>query len=238
MTILPTESWFRRAPVVRVLSFAAALLASCEANCTGPNATVTGNVTMDGVPAAGIPVRVESRSGREWNGTTDANGNYSIPIQSGVKHVYVNLPPDQVDCLPEDVELEIRSDETKIANFACVDKGPYTATVTAGYNHSTGIPGQSVECKLITTNPKRPGATYTMDVSGPIGNQPPSGVVGPTSFSGTLDADGTARITVPINRFGTYHNSITITSKGGVVRSGEFDVPVSATASQCPFAGP
>lgn len=222
---------------MRRLALALSVATACVLT-TSPNATISGEVTIDGVPAPGITVEAVF-SDEFTQAVTDAAGRYTMPVTSGFKRVRIasislGLVTPQLVCVPVEVEIEIRGGESKTASFSCFDVRPYTATVTGGYDHNSGTPGQSLECKLIATNPPRPGATYDMTVEGPTegGN---SGVVpGQPAFTGTLDANGTARVTVRINRFGTYRNTITVTSKGGVVRTGVVNVPVTATPSQCP----
>jgi hypothetical protein len=68
-----------------------------------------------------------------------------------------------------------------------------------------------------------------MTVVGPV-----DGVVPGQTFGGTLDANGQGRVSVRIRRLGTYVNTITITSKGGVVRVLTVTINVTAAASECP----
>jgi hypothetical protein len=222
-----------------VLAFSMLWSGTTCSNPSAPNANITGTVFVDGVPAANVTVEIDRGDGPEQSAVTDANGMYSIPLASGVVTVLVREfsgATEELECLNGSTEIEIRSGETKTANFNCLDKRPYDATITGGYNHT--IPGvESVECKLIVTNPRRPGATYQVTVDGPMGNQPPSGVIPGQGLSGTLDAQGTARVSIRINRTGVYRNIITITSLGGVVKTYQLDVPVTGAPSTCPFGG-
>ena len=131
--------------------------------------------------------------------------------------------------------VEIRSGETRSLTFSCLDVTPFTLSAAGGFDHNTGIAGQSLECKRITTSPARPGATYSMTVEGPIDRVPPGGGVVPgQDLTGTLDQNGAALVRVKISRFGTYRNTITVTSKGGVARGLAVDVLVNTGPSPNP----
>jgi hypothetical protein len=80
------------------------------------------------------------------------------------------------------------------------------------------------------------GKTYSMTVEGPIDRVPAGGgvVPGQGSYAGTLDANGAALVKVYVSRFGTYRNTITATSKGGVARGLALDVLVNTGPSPNP----
>lgn len=105
---------------------------------------------------------------------------------------------------------------------------------TPAWDHT--MPGvESVECKVISTSPAQPGATWTATVTGPSEGGP-SGVISGQTFSGTLNANGRAELRVRINRFGTYTNSVTVTA-AGVTRTATASVTVAAAENSCPSAG-
>jgi hypothetical protein len=79
---------------------------------------------------------------------------------------------------------------------------------------------------VITTNPPRPGATFSVQASGP-------GVIPGQTVGGTLNASGQATFQVRINAFGTYTNIVTVTSSG-VVRTGSATVNVTGSSNTCP----
>lgn len=173
---------------------------------------------------------------------TDANGEFERQVPTGVPTITVNSSEDgdednrNVDCPAGPVTVEIRSGETRSLTFACLDVTPFTLSAAGGFDHNTGIAGQSLECKRITTSPPRAGATYSMTVEGPIDRVPSGGgvVPGQAAFTGTLDENGTAWVRVKVSRFGTYRNTITATSKGGVARILAHDVLVNAGPSPNP----
>lgn len=222
------ESSRRRRQVIKILLLAVVSGLGCGGVYLG---TIRGLVKLDGVPAAGVTVALTDDENSEAQHTvTDADGKYEFEASNGNHDVQV-VHNASVECVPDTREVNVKQDETTEVNFDCATL--FAATVTAGYNHTQ--PGvESVECKRITTSPPMPGATYTLTVVGPIegGN---SGVIpGQGPFTGTLDAQGTARIQVRINRFGTYRNTVTVKSGGNVERSGVIDVPVGSPASSCP----
>lgn len=94
------------------------------------------------------------------------------------------------------------------------------------------MPGvESVECKVISTNPAQAGATWSATVNGPTEGGA-SGVISGQTFGGTLDASGRAELRVRINRFGTYVNNVTVTS-GSVSRNATASVTVTPSANTC-----
>ncbi|NOT09499.1 MAG: hypothetical protein HOP28_15010 [Gemmatimonadales bacterium] len=214
----------RRLPTVAVLLLLTGIA------CRAKPGLIRGLVKVDGVPAPGIGVLVETDDSSEET-TTGSDGVYEIEVPNGNATVSVAVPDDQYQCVPPRADIRVKQDETTQADFNCARQ--FAATVTGGYNHTQ--PGvESVECKRITTAPAMPGATYSMTVEGPIGGTTGSGVIPGQSFTGSLGPDGTARIQVRINKLGTYRNTITVTSQGNVVRSGVLDVPVTGAASSCP----
>ena len=102
----------------------------------------------------------------------------------------------------------------------------YELKVTGSYNHT--IPGvESVECKLIETDPPQPGTRFDLNVTGPV-----DGVVPGQAFGGFLGNDGKARAQVRIRKGGTYENRITVHSK--ITNTTTTSVTVGASPSTCP----
>lgn len=195
------------------------------------NSRVSGTVLVDGNFAAGVTVCVTSTgSATDQCAQTDASGHYVVNfVLAGSHSVFVSTPAGK-EC-SDPVEVSVVVGATATANFSCGT--PFNVTVQTGYNHTQ--PGvESVECKRIVTTPAMPGATYTLQPVGPTegGN---SGVIAGQSFGGLLGQDGTVRVQVRINRFGTYRNTITVTGPGGAVtRTTTATVTVSSPASSCP----
>ena len=236
----------------KLLPVVAVVVAGCDlfVNPDPPMGTIRGVVTIDGVPAPNVWVEIKSPTGFpdrdnepfDWV-RTDANGDFERQVPSGVPTIKVNSSEDHDEDIPNmdcpgaaPMTVEIRSGETRSLTLACFDVTPFTLSAAGGFDHNTGIAGQSLECKRITTSPARPGATYSMTVEGPINRDPPLGgvVPGQGAFTGTLDQNGTALVRVKISRFGTYRNTITATSKGGVARGLALDVLVNAGPSPNP----
>jgi hypothetical protein len=196
------------------------------------NSRVTGTVLVDGNPAAGMAICVTTTgTGTDQCVTTDANGHYVVNFVKTGSHSVFITPPTGKECPQPAVEVSVDAGASATANFSCGT--PFALTVQTGYNHT--IPGvESVECKRIVTTPAMPGATYTLQPVGPIegGN---SGIIAGQSFGGLLGQDGTVRVQVRINRFGTYRNTITVTGPGGaVIRTTTANVTVSSPANSCP----
>lgn len=235
----------------KLLAVVAVVVAGCDLFSTHPNeleATIRGVVIIDGVPAPNVSVQIYSPGGfsdREGSVdyvVTDANGQFERQLPSGAPTITVNSAEDRfderrdVDCPERIVQVDVRGGETRSLTFECKDVTPFTLSAAGGFDHNTGIPGQSLECKRITTSPPRAGATYSMTVNGPINRDPPGGgvVPGQGEFTGTLDENGTAWVRVKISRVGIYRNTIVATSKGGVARIIALDVNVTTGPSPNP----
>ena len=87
--------------------------------------------------------------------------------------------------------------------------------------------GGSAECKLITTDPPQPEATYRVETMGP-------GVVPGQNITGTLDSAGQGRFQVRINQVGPYTNIVFVTSRTNVQRNATATVTVTGANSTCP----
>src|SRR5687768_11486145 len=170
----------------------AVVVAGCDLLSTHPNellATIRGVVTIDGVPAPNVSVEIYSpggfpdRKGSVDYVLTDANGVFERQLPSGAPTITVNstelIPGGMfwVNCPERIVQVDIRGGETRSLNFDCKDVAPFTVSAVGGFDHNTGIAGQSIECKRISTSPARPGATYSMTVEGPTDRVPPGGGV-------------------------------------------------------------
>ena len=219
-----------------VLAAAAVALTACDlfTNPDPPSGTVEGTVNIDAAPAANIEVTIARADEAPIVVRTNANGKFAAEVPTGVVNVQVTGATN-LNCLNGLVTLEVREGQTSSVAFACLDVTPFTLSAAGGFDHNTGVAGESVECKRITTTPARPGGTYSMTVEGPIDRTPPGGgVVAGQTFAGTLDANGTALVRVRITRLGTYRNTMTATSKGGVARGLTVDVNVTTGASPIP----
>jgi hypothetical protein len=82
-------------------------------------------------------------------------------------------------------------------------------------------------CTLVSTDPPKPGQHYDVSIAGP-------GVVGQGGRAGALDAGGQVRESFPINMFGTYTVTATVTDADGTVRTSTQTVVVTDAAGACP----
>ncbi|HEY7471928.1 MAG TPA: hypothetical protein VIE68_06225 [Gemmatimonadota bacterium] len=111
--------------------------------------------------------------------------------------------------------------------------GDFTVSLgTPAWNHD--MPGvSSLECKVISTSPAQPGATFSATATGPTEDPDPSGVVSSLPVTGTLDANGRAVLQVRINRIGTYVNTVTVTS-GSRTATATLSNSVTPSPNTCP----
>jgi hypothetical protein len=113
-------------------------------------------------------------------------------------------------------------------NFTCTITNDFAVSLIdppPSYRHI--VSGVSAEtCTGISTNPARPGGSWTATWSGP-------GTVGVTQRSGTLDGAGHAVDRQPINQLGTYNLDVTVIASG-LTRSASGSVVVVAAAGSCP----
>lgn len=106
-----------------------------------------------------------------------------------------------------------------------VDQGSdFTISTAMSYVHVG--PGVSYVCAQPTTSPGTPGASYTVNWSGP-------GTVGSTQRNGTLDALSTALDRQQINAFGTYTVGLSITYNG-LTKQTTGNVNVGPAQGTCP----
>jgi hypothetical protein len=204
--------------------------------CTTPEpqtGTVTGTVTVNGVGESGVAVTLREGSTVIGTTTTGTGGTYSFPnVATGTKTVAIT-PPDGATCETTQQDVTVPAEETATANFACTRPTSGDFTVGLGdlrWEHT--MPGvESVECKVISTNPAQAGATWSATVNGPTEGGP-SGVISGQTFGGTLDANGRAELRVRINLFGTYVNNVTVTL-GSVTRNATASVTVASSANTC-----
>ena len=88
-------------------------------------------------------------------------------------------------------------------------------------------PGESALFGCVTTNPAQGGAPYNYALTKPDNSM--------SSKSGNLDTSGKATISTPINQYGTYKQTVSVTS-GGVTqeKTTETNVTSSQGQSGCP----
>lgn len=202
--------------------------ATANFDCTTAPGSVTGTVNVDMVGRSGVTVTLTQGTTTIGTATTGAGGTYTISnLQPGTYTVAITPPAGTVCTSPQDVTVQ--SSQAATANFTCTTP-PSDFTVNLAdpppsYRHI--VAGVSSEtCTGVTTNPAKPGGSWTTMWTGP-------GTVGATQRSGTLDATGKAVDRQPIDQLGTYNVNVMVTA-GGLTRSGTGTVDVQAAAGTCP----
>ena len=66
-----------------IVAIAMAIQVGCSGN-NPPLGKVSGRVTLDGQPLAGVIINFKPTEGRAATGTTDADGNYTLEFSYGV----------------------------------------------------------------------------------------------------------------------------------------------------------
>jgi hypothetical protein len=197
--------------------------------CSPNVGTLVVNVvqTPGNTPISGASVTAVGPGGT-LTGTTNAGG--SVTFNNVVPGQYsISATASGFTCSP--TTASVNSGQTATATVPCTSTpGDFTVGLMApppGWNHT--MPGiESVECKVITTNPAQPGATFTVQATGP-------GVIPGQTIAGTLNSVGAAAFQVRINAFGTYTNNVTVTA-GATVRTGMATVTVTSAPNTCPLA--
>jgi hypothetical protein len=195
--------------------------------------TITGQVTVNGAPLAGVTVTTGTLSQQ-----TNANGIYSFTgLVPGNYAVTVSNLPSDVSCVPSTKNGTVTAGNTTVIDFPCtrIQIG-FAIQLQMRYVHVG--PGISFACVVISTSTTStsshrsassaalpPGAAYTVAWSGP-------GVVGGTQRSNSLDANAMALDRQQIDQFGTYNVTVSVTS-GGVTRQATGSVNVTSPQGTC-----
>jgi hypothetical protein len=208
--------------------------------CTPNPGTLIVNVVLSpaNTPISGASVTATGPGGT-LTGTTNASGSVTFTNVTPGQYT-VSATASNVSCSP--TTAAVNPGQTATATVPCTSTpGDFTVGLNnppPGWNHPAGAT-ESVECKVITTNPARPGATWTATITGPAAGDPPgspSGVIpGEETKSGVLDENGRAELRVRIRRVGTYTNVVTVTSSG-VSRGATATVTVTGAPNTCPSA--
>jgi hypothetical protein len=249
------EGYMTERGCFRIRRFAArvaagALLGGCFLGSnTSPGTVVTGVVTVDGLPAPGVQVRIENTDQSSVATLiTDANGAYRLDLADEGRTVVSVTPPPGTDCQPPSQTSDVALSQVTTVNFKCTKN--FSVSMGGGHNHT--LPGiESLVCWILSALPHvlpspsliargpRPhelgaGASYSIQVQGPLEGGNSGIIAGQLPITGTLASDGTARPSVRINRFGTYRATATVTSLANVVRTATTDVTVTSAAGTCP----
>ncbi|MEC8554772.1 MAG: carboxypeptidase-like regulatory domain-containing protein [Planctomycetota bacterium] len=134
----------------RVAFLALVALVSATAGCGDPTSQVTGTVTMDGSPAAGLVVAFVPKSGGTPNAaTTDSSGSYSLVASPGSYKVSISSQqtadtPDTAvdeDNAPYDENSGSGSDgyEALAQGDNYKDAAQFKETVPAKYNQNSEL---------------------------------------------------------------------------------------------------
>lgn len=98
-------NWNRLSCMLVVLCISLFVQTGCGPGDQPDLGQVTGNVTLDGKPLAGVAVVFQPQSGRPARGMTDAEGNYELTYIRQTKGTKVG--PNRVEIAPnEDGEVE------------------------------------------------------------------------------------------------------------------------------------
>ena len=142
--------FFKRNKMSRVAFLALVALVSATAGCGDPTSQVTGTVTMDGSPAAGLVVAFVPKSGGTPNAaTTDSSGSYSLVASPGSYKVSISSQqtadtPDTAvdeDNAPYDENSGSGSDgyEALAQGDNYKDAAQFKETVPAKYNQNSEL---------------------------------------------------------------------------------------------------
>ncbi|MFN2383567.1 MAG: carboxypeptidase regulatory-like domain-containing protein [Gemmatimonadota bacterium] len=193
-----------------------------------PPGSIDVGVTVNGSPRSGVAVTIRQGTTTVATGSTGTNGRFvAANLPPGAYDVSIT-PPAGVTCTSTSAAATVASNQTAVVNLPCTQSaGDFVVnlgTPPPGWNHPQGAT-ESIECKVISTSPAQPGASYMVTTAGP-------GVLAQAS-PGFLDPSGRAEIRVRISSTGTYVNNVTVTS-GAVQRSASISVSVTGAPNVCP----
>lgn len=203
-------------PSSQMVTITADQVATGNFACTRPTTgSVTGRVTVNGEPAAGLTVVSGLASS-----VTLGDGSYLLTgLLPGNAIVSISGLLDNVTCLPGNSRsVVVVAGEAAIADFTCTQTPPsFNLLVLPSYRH---LGSTSQVCAVVTTSPAQPNAAYTGMLTGP-------GVL-TASLSGSLNSSGAATLRFGIGSFGTYNGVVNVLGK-----STNFTMTVTGAAGSC-----
>jgi hypothetical protein len=198
--------------------------------CTPAPGTLVVTVvqTPGNSPISGAQVQITGPGGTR-SGTTASNGTVSF---TGLAPGTYTASATVSGLTCQNATGTVPAGGTGNATVPCAAQtgGDFTVSLTTGWNHPANST-TSVECKVISTTPAQPGASFSVVTTGP-NDGGPSGVIAQHP-GGTLNSNGQAAFQVGITRPGTYTNTVTVNSSG-VVRTAQASVPVTGSSNTCP----
>lgn len=200
--------------------------------CTVAPGGISGRVTVNGAGVAGVTVFTGPLMT-----TTASDGSYSFPgLAPGQYQVSISNLPAGAQCPETTKPATVVSNATTVVDFPCTLQDFFVTGILT-YLHIG--PGSSKTCvgfgtvlapRVIGGEPvpdvAHAGAPYTVTWTGP-------GTVGPTQRSGNLNASGQGSDSQPINAFGTYNVTVSVTSNG-LTRMFQGNISVGPTQGTCP----
>jgi hypothetical protein len=161
--------------------------------------------------------------------TTNSQGAYSATGLAAGTYTVAVAPPGSATCVNNPRAVSVVGEQTTTENFACTTPVSPSFTIQFGNPPLSYInigPGNSNTCAGFSTNPLKPGASWTATWTGP-------GIVGSNTRSGTLDASGMAVDRQPVDQPGTYSLNLSVTS-GGFTANGTGSIDVTSAQGTCP----
>ncbi|MCA0374613.1 MAG: carboxypeptidase-like regulatory domain-containing protein [Gemmatimonadetes bacterium] len=188
-------------PSARQVTVVASQIATANFTCTRPTVgTITGTVTLNGTPVAGVSIAVGLRIV-----TTGANGTYRVDsLPPGIVPVSIVEPPTGATCQPGGQGVMVVAGEVATANFSCTrpTTGSVTGSVSINGTPTAGIT-VLVGSRVVTTGAN---GSYRVDSlpPGPItvalGDLPPNTTCQPGTQVVTIVAGQVATANVSCTR--------------------------------------
>jgi hypothetical protein len=201
--------------------------ATANFSCTSLPGSVSGTVLVSGSGQSGVAVTLTQSSNTIGTATTGAGGAYTITNVPPGTYSAAITPPAGTVCANNPQSVTVLANQAATANFTCSIANDFSVSLidpAPSYRHI--VNGVSAEtCSGISTNPARPGGSWTTTWTGP-------GTVGATTRTGVLDATGHAVDRQPINLVGTYNLNVSVVANG-LTRTATGSVVVTAAAGTC-----
>jgi hypothetical protein len=190
---------------------------------------VGGTVRVNGAGQGGIVVSVTQGGSAVGTATTANDGTYTVSnLLPGSTSVSIPTPAG-TSCTTNPLTVTVAANSTATANFDCnnIPSNEFSVTLEdpgPSYRHIAA--GSSEVCTGFSTNPAKPGASYTATWTG-------AGTTGGTTRTGMLNSLGKGMDRQPIFQLGVFSVNITIVANS-VSKSATSSVTVQAAQGTCP----